>query len=260
LKLPPVTYADLEREAERRKYFKLDYCFPDDARAGYRKHLAFFDSTAKFKETCFMAGNRVGKSEAGAFACAVWLTGLYPDWWTGKRFDRAVNILAAGETAKLVRDSMQIKLMGQHGDHGSGLIPRHMIVKTTPKTGVPEAIDSVTVKHVSGSFSTLQLQSYDQGREAFQATSRDVVWEDEEPPLLVHNECLIRTMTTRGLIMLTFTPLKGMSDTVLSISKKAEEGAASMVTATWDDAPHLSEDDKKIMIAALPPWRGLPRS
>ena len=41
------------------------------------------------------------------------------------------------------------------------------------------------------------------------------IWLDEEPPLDVYGECLIRTATTNGIIMLTFTPLEGLSDTVL---------------------------------------------
>ncbi len=42
-------------------------------------------------------------------------------------------------------------------------------------------------------------------------------WLDEEPPLDVYGECLIRTATTNGvgIIMLTFTPLEDMSAVVL---------------------------------------------
>lgn len=258
-----ITTADIERELERRKFRKFDYYFPENgplARSGYPKHMQFFADTAKFREICFLAGNRTGKSEAGAFACTVWLTGEYPDWWTGRRFAKPVNILAAGETAKLVRDSMQAKLLGPAGRIGEGMIPRDRIVRVTTKTGVPDAIDTVTVKHKSGGESIIQFQSYDQGREAFQATARDVVWEDEEPPLSVHNECLIRTMTTHGLVLLTFTPLKGMSETVMSVLKKADEGISAAVRASWDDAPHLTEDDKNALMAALPPYQRDARS
>ena len=36
-----------------------------------------------------------------------------------------------------------------------------------------------------------------------------------EPPADVYGECLIRTATTNGIIMLTFTPLSGLSTVVL---------------------------------------------
>ena len=64
------------------------------------------------------------------------------------------------------------------------------------------------------------FRSYDQGREVFQGTERHVIWLDEEPPIAVYTECVTRTMSTGaftgGLLMLTFTPLKGMSDVILA--------------------------------------------
>jgi hypothetical protein len=80
-----------------------------------------------------------------------------------------------------------------------------------------------------------------------------VVWFDEEPPLSVYSEGLTRTMTTKGLVMTTFTPLKGMSETVMFLEGKALENKILVVNATWDDAPHLSEEDKAEMLAAYPP-------
>lgn len=137
---------------------------------------------------------------------------------------------------------------------GSGLIPKNRIVDTTPKQGVPRAIDEIHVTHNKG-VSVLQLQSYDQGRVAFQATERDGIWLDEEPPLEIYSECLIRTTTTKGIVISTFTPLKGMSETVLSLRQKAEQGIGKIITATWDDAPHLSEETKEDLWASLPPYQ-----
>jgi phage terminase large subunit-like protein len=42
-----------------------------------------------------------------------------------------------------------------------------------------------------------------------------VIWLDEEPDISIYGECVIRTATTSGIVMLTFTPLEGMSETVL---------------------------------------------
>lgn len=241
----------------------MDYMFPDSGplkRSGYVKHMDFIKSTNKFRESCFLAANRSGKTETGAYATAVWLTGLYPDWWDGKVFKRPTNILVAGETGKLVRDSLQEKLLGPTSARGTGLIPKDHIIAIRPKSGIPDAVDTVRVKHIGGGESILQFQSYDQGREAFQATARDVVWEDEEPPINIHNENLIRTMTTGGIVILTFTPLRGLSDTVLSLQKKQEDGLCTITSATWDDAPHLSESAKTELMAALPPYQRDARS
>jgi phage terminase large subunit-like protein len=42
-------------------------------------------------------------------------------------------------------------------------------------------------------------------------TSRHFIWLDEEPPEDVYDEALIRATTVNGLMMVTFTPLKGLS-------------------------------------------------
>lgn len=201
-----------------------------------------------------------GKSECGAFAMSCWLTGEYPSWWKGRVFTKKVTAMVCGETAKLVRDSVQRKLLGPIEEIGTGLIPKSAIIDTTPKSGIPGAIEMVRVRHRTGKISTLQFMSYDQGRTAFQATERDIIWEDEEPPYDVHCENLIRTMTTQGLVMLTYTPLQGMSETVMDMQRKAGLGHAAIISATWDDAPHLSEQDKKSLWESLPPYQRDARS
>lgn len=257
-----LTAADIQLELERRKYRKKDYFFPDFGPLSYKnypQHMEFIAQTDQHRETAFMAANRAGKSETGAYAVTCWLTGEYPDWWRGRRFSRKVNVLVCGETGKLVRDSLQKKLLGEPSELGTGMIPKENILMTRPKSGIPDAVDYARITGVYGE-SILQFMSYDQGRQAFQATERDVVWEDEEPMLDVHTENCIRTMTTGGVVMLTFTPLKGMSETVLSLQQKAEDGVCSITTATWDDAPHLTAKDKKDLMDSLPPFQRDARS
>lgn len=257
-----ITIEDVLAEINRRKYRRIDTMFPDSgplSHKHYIKHTAFIESTAHYRETALMAANRVGKSETGAYAIACWLTGEYPKWWKGKRFERKVNILVCGETGKLVRDSVQRKLLGDISDIGTGMIPKENILFHRPKPGIPDAIDTVRVTGKYGE-SILQFMSYDQGRAAFQATERDVIWEDEEPPIDVHSENLIRTMTTGGIVIMTFTPLKGQSETVMSLQEKAAKGICSITSATWDDAPHLTEEDKDSLMASLPPFQRDARS
>jgi phage terminase large subunit-like protein len=110
-------------------------------------------------------------------------------------------------------------LLGKAGDEtafGTGMIPRDAILRTTVKHGLADAVESVFIRHKpTGGVSQLQFKSYDQGREAFQGTSQHVVHLDEEPPEDVYTECLLRTMTVNGLIMLTATPLRGVTKLML---------------------------------------------
>ena len=98
---------------------------------------------------------------------------------------------------------------------GTGLVPGEDIGGVTWKRGVQDLADMVRVKHRSGGWSTIGLKSYEQGRGAFEGMEKDLIWFDEEPPGDVYVEALVRTMTTQGHVLLTFTPLEGMSEVVL---------------------------------------------
>jgi phage terminase large subunit-like protein len=259
----------LKQEERWRRGNKIWTYFPDEGpfrRELYKKHLQFFEAGATYRERGFIAANRVGKSEGGGgYETTIHLTGQYPHWWKGRRFARPIRAVAAGDTAKTVREIIQAKLLGPIHEMGIGLIPAETISKTTPKQGVPEAIDTVYVKHVSGGLSKLVFKSYDQKRIAFQGEEQDLVWLDEEPPLDIYTECLLRTMTTGGMVMLTFTPLIGMSETVLQflpggdIQERAD-GSKAVVMAGWDDVPHLDERTKAELLAAIPPFQRDARS
>jgi len=183
--------------------------------------MQFFAMGNVEKERCFMAANRVGKTIVGAYEVTCHLTGRYPDWWPGKRIDHPVDIWAAGDTSETTRDIVQKELLGvggesEEGSLGTGMIPlKYIVGEPTSRRGVPGAKDTVTVRHVSGGTSKLGFKSYDQGRKKFQGTKKDAIWLDEEPPLEVYTECLIRTMTTGGLMLCTMTPLEGLSNVAL---------------------------------------------
>lgn len=210
----------LVEERERRFLRrKIDQLYPDFGplrRELYPKHLEFFRAGAKHRERLAIAGNRTGKSEGmGGYETVLHLTGQYPKWWEGRRFTRPVVAWAAGETTRDVRDSLQKKLLGPWHKIGTGLIPADALGKVTPRPGVSESADTIYVKHTSGGYSALTLKTYEQGRPSFQAAEVDVIWLDEECPEDIYSECLIRTMTTQGIVMLTFTPLQGLTPLVL---------------------------------------------
>lgn len=215
-----------------------------------------------------LAANRVGKTEGvGGYELTLHLTGQYPDWWVGRRFDRPISAWAAGDTGTTVRDIIQKKLLGPIGNFGTGLIPGDSISRIVRAGGgLPDKVDSLYVKHVTGGTSSLVLKTYDQRRESFQGTEQDVIWLDEEPDLGIYTECLLRTMTNNGIVMLTFTPLLGMSEVVLSFLPDGKLDAASasptkyVVMATWDDAPHLTEQAKKELWNSIPPFQRDARS
>lgn len=257
---------EIYRRSRERKI--LSY-FPDTGpyrRELYAKHTQFFESGNSFRERLMLAANRVGKTESvGSYELALHLTGWYPEWWSGRRFDRPIRAWAAGDTGTTVRDIIQAKLLGQPNEFGTGLIPGECIVRTPRATGRADAVDTIYVKHKSGGISDCGLKSYEQGRLSFQGTERDVIWLDEEPPLDVYTECLMRTMTNNGMMMCTFTPLLGMSEVVLLFLPGGQLDASAcgsrfVVMATWDDVPHLTDSAKSELWASIPPFQRDARS
>lgn len=189
----------------------------------YVRHLAFFRAGMQHRERCFMAGNRVGKTIGGAFETTLHLTGRYPGWWEGRRFDKPISAWAAGKTLETTRDIVQLELYGQPGQPGTGMIPADDIIKARPRPNTNGALDFIRVKHQAGGESVLGFKSYDQGRKAFEGTAKHWVWLDEEPPAPIYNECLTRTATTQGLIAITFTPLEGATEVVLDFLTNGEK-------------------------------------
>lgn len=183
----------------------------------YRKQREFHDAGAIHRERLFLAGNQLGKTMAGSMEWAIHLTGRYPEWWQGRRFGGPGRYWAGGETRVSTRDTIQKLLLGppeHEEDWGTGSIPGDAIVETFRATGVANALDAITVKHVAGGTSTLLFKAYEQGRAKWQGDTLNGVWLDEEPPLDIYTEALTRTNATDGIAIITATPLKGYSDVI----------------------------------------------
>lgn len=267
--MPPL--AALEAERTRRQQNKILRYYPEEGplrRELYPKHISFFAAGKEHAERMMIAANRVGKTEGvGGYETSLHLTGRYPAWWEGRRFDHPIKSWAAGDTSKTVREIVQEKLLGPVGQWGTGLIPADTIVgDPRRKQGIPDAVEIVYLRHVSGGVSTLVFKSYDQKRESFQGTEQDWIWLDEEPPEDIYLECVVRTMATGafkgGSIAVTFTPINGWTEVVEKFLNEQERGKTDrfVVTATWDDAPHLSQAEKERLYASLPAYQRDARS
>lgn len=220
----------------------------------YAKQKEFHAAGATFRERLFMAGNQLGKTWAGAFETAMHLTGQYPDWWEGRRFNYAIRAMAGSESAELTRKGVQRLLLGPpelREAWGTGAIPYDCLRDTSMKQGVPDAVSSIVVKHVCGEDSVIQFNSYDQGRTKWQADTVDLVWFDEEPPLPIYSEGLTRTNATGGQVFVTFTPLLGMSEVVKRYLLEKPKGT-TVTTMTIYDAEHYTKEQADAIVATYP--------
>jgi hypothetical protein len=86
----------------------------------YPKQKLFHDFGLTCTERLLRAGNQQGKTWAGAMEMAMHLTGRYPAWWRGRRFDHAIDAWAACDTGETTRDNPQTALLGPWGSGAMG--------------------------------------------------------------------------------------------------------------------------------------------
>lgn len=116
------------------------------------------------------------------------VTGLYPKWWGGKRFNKPILAWAIGITGDSTRKVLQKELLGTPvgkdlDSIGTGTIPRDCLdLDTIERDG--NIVRIVRVKHhdangnVDG-YSTLEFRSTQQGETVLMGASVDFIWLDK---------------------------------------------------------------------------------
>lgn len=140
------------------------------------KQRLFHKAGNAAKERLFLAGNRTGKTYSAALEVCMHLTGNYPSWWNGYRYEEPVEAWVASDSAETTRDILQMKYyLGDEHDGKLGLIHPSLIIRKTRKSGVSDAYDTVWIRHSSGGISKLSFKAYDQKRKKFQGTQKHII-------------------------------------------------------------------------------------
>lgn len=253
-------HTKLARLRELKRGYGLFFYVP------YAKQLEFHSAGEWALERLLMAGNRLGKTFAAGIETAIHTTGLYPSWWQGRRFTGANRGWVGSVTAELTRDGAQRILLGPIGQWGTGTIPKDRILEIKRARGIPDAVESILVRHEAGEISQIGFKAYKDGREAWQAEELNWVWFDEEPPMDIYMEGITRCNNTRGISYLTFTPLLGMSAVVLRFLNATEDELRlrHVTHMTIDDVAHYTDAERADIISKYLPHerdaraRGIP--
>ena len=220
-----------------------------------------------------IASNQTGKTESVCAITACHLTGEYPDWWEGKRFDHAPVVVMSGVNSNHNRIVLQEKMFGTSNrqietEVGTGMIPLNKIAPNSIIKSRDGGITGCEVIHKSGKNSKLEFRAYEQGREAIQGFPADIIIIDEQPKDDFWSEALVRTAARQGIVMCAFTPLKGLTGLVEKFwilgdhpdTGHDEEGSKlrhdltnrwAMVRSTWDDIDHMTEESKRTQRAGM---------
>lgn len=252
---------------------------------GKRIYEGFYDwqrrfnaATAEHSACMLMAANQVGKSQTGCSIDSYHLTGIYPDDWEGHKFDFPPLLWLLGYSGEKTRDLLQAKLFGRYinGEFEGGYISKDKIVDKIPMSGTKNAMREVSVKHKLG-ISRVQFWSYSQGQHAIMGDVVDWYHIDEEPKdATIFPQVLTRTLNgdrnRGGRGILTFTPENGKTELVCQFmgenyeTEEGEEaqdydvGSQYLQTATWNDAPHMTDEMKRKVLSLYPAYQRKMRS
>lgn len=247
-----VEYLELLKKLDRsKKYNKLHYFTP------YEFQKKFYDKGKDNRVRGLIAANRVGKTYSAAMEVAMHLTGLYPDWWEGRVFDHPIKVVVSAVTAGQCRDVLQKELLGTENrdiveDIGTGTIPRSYLDLESSMKARDGAYSELYVKHKSGGRSSVKFFAQSQGFEPMQGFTADIVLIDEQTTDEVFSELVKRTATVKGMTLITFTPLQGVTHLVKQFWDVEGAFHSGLVNAGWDDVDHIDDEAKEIMLGSTP--------
>ena len=225
-----------------------------------KKQELFHAAGITAQERLITGGNRSGKTYGGERELVAHLTGIYNGMPECYKFNKPINCWVVGKTCTAVADTIQRDLLGDPEQNLRGLL-HPSLIKSKKKSGNSEMYRTIYIHHISGGSSKVVFKTFEEGRETFQGTKKDLILMDEEPPFSIYQECKMRTMATddefRGMIIVCSTPLKGYSSffNYFMDDRHPEETKDSIWHAhiTWNDAYHLPEGEKKRLLAGMSP-------
>lgn len=238
--------AELHRELKRDVLQKVDslyytyepYFNRRDGEPGWQwQYLRAID---KYKGRVALGGNRIGKSDQGAYECMLAVTGDHP----------CRHFPANGEGWVVGLDYNMVKTINL--PKFEKFIPPGWESHFTNQDNKPCWEIWNDERHW-----TIRFKSSDSGRAKFQGAEVDFIWFDEEPSKTdIFNECMMRLMDRAGIWWMTATPVMG---TIWLKNLSERDSVFSTTGSTWDNpyipmeeilkqAEDLPEDDRLVRI------------
>lgn len=262
------------------KYNKAAQYFPDTgpfARDKYPMQMGMMRAGQKHRLRALVGGNGSGKSLWLALESYFHLSGKYPKWWEGFKFNKPLNAWLCGMDSKALRAGLQTILFGGVGDDdfGTGVIAKedmideHGQLQKWAMAGTANCIGQFRVKHYTNGifdgWSICEFMTYDQGWQKFQGPTKDWIGFDEEPDDgKIFAESMMRLRGKDGgkpgLFLAAFTPTGGMRDVYLTFVPNGifptnglhpEDPSKYTARIGWSTSPHLDDDFKTSALAQL---------
>lgn len=225
-----------------------------------------------------LAANRIGKTYSCLAETAMHATLTYPDDWDGYRYQKRNLVIWVGGLTSFEAEDLRQRLFEGVGDDPPFINPSFITYSNKVER-------RYNIKNALGGTTKLSIKTYG-GREqqnelsTWKAAKVDFILLDEQPTMSVFSECCMRIMSTgpndHGMMVIAATCTKytpfvlSFTDRVEKIeierngrklieekqikvaSNEIKDGKVYLL-AGWDDAEHLSEEEKKNMLANMLP-------
>lgn len=116
---------------------------------------------------------------------------------------------------------------------------------------------------ISHNNTIIYFKTYEQGAQSFQGDDVDMVWLDEECPMDIYQEAMIRLGDRQGVMLLTFTCLMGFTKLVNKFWQSTDKTVKTTVLTPFKN-PFLTQESKDQLLAGIDPdevesrWEGKP--
>ena len=232
---PDQLYKLHHKVADLKKLIKADpirFYMPNPG--GQWDFMTCDDSTIRV--LLFIAGNKTGKTTAGAIKMAEHMTGQLL-WGHDCRNAKHFKIPSYGCVFAEDFDS-----------HKEVTLPAYL--SWCPKKFIKNVVRNpagnvVHIEHTNGSI--LFFRTYDQGADKAEGKDWDIVWCDEPPPRAIYTAVLRGLVTLNGLFVITATLLK---ETWL-FDEGEEKAFVKTFKSSIDDNPWIGQQAKRDFIDSL---------
>lgn len=146
----------------------------------------------------FFGGNRSGKTTSGCIEISYHMTGQYPDWWEGRRWNRpTVGRIFAADFSKGVK--VVTKKLKEW-------LPKDCVVRIDRNNLKAEV--GWHIKYKNGQESYCDVMTYEQDSSLAEGWNGDWVLFDEPPPRDMYIATARGLIDNDGICIFTLTPLK----------------------------------------------------
>jgi len=224
--------------------------------------LLFHNSPAD--ERSLILGTQQGKTTAAGFEMAFAAVDCWPTWHKGRhpappQIERSAKFIGwyCSVSSQNVRDGAQNKLLGdisQKDGLGTGAIPLDYIEGITMSRGISNCVDTITVRRETGGIGIPQSKTYEQSVLSYQGVPVDLAWVDEDPGYddRIYNELLGRTISTSGRIIVSLTPMLGLTPIRKRFIDASNPGKIFQIRGGIEKALHIPEARRAAIIASIP--------